>query len=86
MAAPIAVSGHGDEFLQSQVSSDSHSNAFSAFISDGVVLLVGDGKQVPIKILRDTGALDSFVLESVFPFSPMSDTGGCVLDWYRAWI
>ena len=34
--------------------------------------------QVPIKILRDTGALDSFILESVLPFSSRTD-GGCVI-------
>lgn len=39
-----------------------------------------DGNQnVSIKILRDTGALDSFMLESVLPFSKESDTGRCVM-------
>ncbi|XP_053294792.1 uncharacterized protein LOC128455141 [Pleuronectes platessa] len=52
---------------------------YSAFISDGWVSLVGGGVQVPIKILRDTGALDSFILESVLPFSSRTDTGGCVI-------
>lgn len=52
---------------------------FSAFISDGCVSLMGSSVQVPIKILRDTGALDSFILESVLPFSPETDTGGCVI-------
>lgn len=51
---------------------------FSAFISDGVVSLSGE-PNVPIKILRDTGALDSFILETVLPFSVQSDAGSCLL-------
>lgn len=41
---------------------------------------LGDGdKRVPIKILRDTGSVDSFIWESVFPFSSVSDTGDSIL-------
>lgn len=32
-----------------------------------------------LKFLRDTRALDSFILESVLPFSTKSDTGECVI-------
>jgi len=32
-----------------------------------------------MKILRDTGAKDSFILASVLPFSQDTDTGDCVL-------
>ena len=32
-----------------------------------------------IKILRDTGSVESFILQSVLPFSPASDTGQSVL-------
>ena len=49
------------------------------FITDGFVSLVGGGVQVPVKILRDTGASETFVLQSVFPFSPVSDTGTRIL-------
>lgn len=52
---------------------------YAAFMSEGWVSLVGGGGQVPIKILRDTGALDSFILESVLPFSFETDTGECVI-------
>ncbi len=31
--------------------------------------------EVPIEILRDTGAVDSFILESILPFSSQSETG-----------
>uniref|UniRef100_A0A8D0AC21 CCHC-type domain-containing protein n=1 Tax=Sander lucioperca TaxID=283035 RepID=A0A8D0AC21_SANLU len=47
--------------------------------SDHQVSLVDGNQNVPIKILRDTGALDSFLVESVLPFSKESDTGSCVL-------
>lgn len=43
----------------------------------GLCLLL-EGK-VPIKILRDTGAMDSFILESVLPFSSHSYIGENVL-------
>lgn len=84
MAAPItvsvAVSDHQAELFQSvQCDSLKSQGDFSAFISDGLVSLLEGKQQVPIKILRDTGALDSFILESVLPFSRQSDTGKCVL-------
>lgn len=51
---------------------------FSAFMSEGRVSLVG-GNSVPVKILRDTAAHDSYILSSVLPFSRDSDTGDFVL-------
>lgn len=51
----------------------------SAFVSKGFVSLVGSELKVPVNILRDTGALDSFILFSVLPFSQESDTGDVVL-------
>lgn len=41
---------------------------YSMFISDGFVSLLGSEKQIPVKILRDTGASESFILDSVLPF------------------
>ncbi len=35
------------------------------FIADGHVSLVESNKEIPIRILRDTGAVDSFILESI---------------------
>ncbi|KAK0135992.1 Retrovirus-related Pol polyprotein from transposon 412 [Merluccius polli] len=52
---------------------------YAPFISDGFVSLVGDAHRVPVKILRDTGASESFICASVLPLSPVSDTGKCVL-------
>lgn len=54
-------------------------SGFEAFVSDGFVALKGSDSKVPVKILRDTGAKDSFVLAKVLPFSPESDTGHGVL-------
>ena len=48
---------------------------YQKYITEGHVSLVGSGVQVPVRILRDSGALDSFISESVFPFSQESDTG-----------
>ncbi|XP_039542155.1 uncharacterized protein LOC120489424 isoform X2 [Pimephales promelas] len=46
---------------------------------EGRVSLVGEKEEIPVKILRDTGAMDSFILESVLPFSSQSHTGESVL-------
>lgn len=48
-------------------------------MSDGFASLPGDVHKVPVKILRDTGAKDSFILASVLPFSQVTGTGECVL-------
>lgn len=45
------------------------------FISSGFVSLIENGERVPVKILRDSGALGSFILASVLPFLGVSDTG-----------
>uniref|UniRef100_A0AAQ5X4U8 Gypsy retrotransposon integrase-like protein 1 n=1 Tax=Amphiprion ocellaris TaxID=80972 RepID=A0AAQ5X4U8_AMPOC len=49
------------------------------FVSDGFVSLSDTNCKVPVKILRDTGATDSFIRASVLPFSKDSDTGDCVI-------
>ncbi|RXN18651.1 Retrovirus-related Pol poly from transposon [Labeo rohita] len=41
---------------------------------EGRVSLVGGLEEVPVKILRDTGSMDSFILASVLPFSSQSHT------------
>lgn len=51
---------------------------FEAFVSDGFVSL-GKDKMVPVKILRDTGATESFIRASVLPFSERSSTGDCII-------
>ena len=55
------------------------SNGFEPFIADAVVFLVGSKERVPIKILRDTGAKHSFIVESVLPFSSKTETGDFIL-------
>lgn len=49
--------------------------SFLPFVSDGHVSLVGSDSKVPVKILRDTAAFDSFIQASVLPFSEDSHTG-----------
>lgn len=46
---------------------------------DGFVSLPDSMDKVPVKILRDTGASESFVLESVLPFSGALSAGKTVL-------
>lgn len=48
---------------------------YAAFVSDGFASLVGSETRMPVKILRDSGALDSFILDSVLPFSSETETG-----------
>lgn len=81
MTVSVTASDHQGEFFQPLVEFDSQSSHcdFSAFISDGVVSLKDGDQNVSIKILRDTGALDDFILEYVLPFSKESDTGRCVM-------
>ncbi len=52
---------------------------YAPFITEGYVSLIGSTEKVPIRILRDTGASESFILESVLPFSQETDTGNRVL-------
>ena len=52
---------------------------YAPYLHEGYVSLLGSDTQVPVRILRDTGALESFVVESVLPFSSETDTGSCVL-------
>ena len=47
---------------------------YSPFISKGFVFLKDSGELIPVKILRDTGASESFILESVLPFSSASSS------------
>lgn len=54
-------------------------SGYFPFVTDGLVSLVGSSNRVPVKILRDTGASESFILESVLPFSADSSIGNNVL-------
>ena len=53
---------------------------YKPFISEGVVSLVGDeSSSQKVKILRDTGATQSLMLDSVLPLTENSFTGANVL-------
>lgn len=54
--------------------------AYAPFIRGGFVSLLGSEVKVPIKILRDTGAYDSYIVDSVLPLSEETDTGDFVLS------
>ncbi len=55
--------------------SNDYLSTYAPFITEGRVSLLDGSVEVPIKILRDTGAVDSFILESILPFSSQSETG-----------
>ena len=53
---------------------------YKLFISEGIVSLVGDeSSSQKVKILRDTGATQSLMLDSVLPLTENSFTGANVL-------
>lgn len=52
---------------------------FVPFITEGCVSLPNSESKIPVKILRDTGSSESFILESVLPFSLVSSDGRSVL-------
>lgn len=56
-----------------------HEEMYKPFISHGYVSLVGSETKVPVRILRDTGSSESFILQSVLPFSDESYAGNNLL-------
>ena len=64
--APVSELASGE--LKPQVSSP-ELESYLPFITEGFVSLVGSEEKVHVKILRDTGAFDSFILASTLPFS-----------------
>ena len=59
-------------------------SGFEAFASDGFVSLTGSDNKVPVKILRDTGAKDSFfwLLYCPFPRTQILVT----VCLYKEWV
>jgi len=49
------------------------------FISEGYESLTENDEQCPVKILRDTGASQSLMLESVLPLSVQTSLAAIVL-------
>ena len=58
---------------------DDVANLYAPFLLHGSVSLVGQLAKIPIKMLRDTGATQTLILDSVLPFSNESFTGNSVL-------
>lgn len=54
-------------------------SGFEPFIKDAQVYLVGTVKPVNIKVLRDMGAQHSFIVQSVLPFSPGTQSGDFIV-------
>ena len=69
--------------IEDEISPNTESNYmenYKPFISEGVVSLVGDeNSSQKVKILRDTGATQSLMLDSVLPLTENSFTGANVL-------
>uniref|UniRef100_A0A8L0DMS3 ribonuclease H n=1 Tax=Oncorhynchus mykiss TaxID=8022 RepID=A0A8L0DMS3_ONCMY len=80
LAAPVPHQFTHDSFPQAQEKVKVHIDPdYLPFITKGFVSMLGSKDLVPVKILRDTGASESFVLESVLPFSAKTDSGNSVL-------
>ncbi|XP_054860848.1 uncharacterized protein LOC129347475 [Amphiprion ocellaris] len=54
---------------------------FQPFVTQGFISVTGEGKKVPIKILRDTAAYHSMMLSDVLPLSNETSCGSDVLVW-----
>ena len=68
-----------EDKISPETQSDYKKN-YKPFISEGVVSLVGDeSRSQKVKILRDTGATQSLMLDSVLPLTENSCTGANVL-------
>ena len=52
---------------------------YAPFVRMGYVSMVGSDVGVPVKILRDTGAFDSFIRGGVLPLSKETEVGSSVL-------
>lgn len=80
-AAPAtSVTGGVPEIFASHSCEPGVLTAYAPFIRDGFVSCVGSEVKVPVKILRDTGPYDSYVVDSIPPLSGETDTGDCVLS------
>ena len=51
---------------------------YNPFVFKGYISLTENGDKVPVKILRDTGATQSLLVEGVLPLSDSTDTGTSV--------
>ena len=63
-----------DDSVEKQVE-----DRYGPFLTKGFVSLSKDSEKVAVRILRDTGASETFIKQSVLPFSCSSNTGKSVL-------
>ncbi len=61
----------GDTETEIKLSND-YLSTYDPFTAEGRMLLLDGSVEDSIKILRDTRAVDSFILESILPFSLQS--------------
>ena len=59
--------------------SASDKSGFEPFIIDAQVSLVGSAERVNIRVLRDTGARHSFIVQSALPFSAGTQSGDYIV-------
>ena len=71
--------GYHKNMSSSTKSSVSVQDSYHPFISSGFLSVQEFDMPIPIKILRDTGASQSLLVEGVLPFSDESATGDHVL-------
>ena len=72
LSVPVRQLPVSNKVLDAVEPENGNFSGFGAFVSDGFVSVPGQNK-VPVKILRDTGAKDSFILSSVLPLSQDTD-------------
>lgn len=65
--------------LAADVGKGAFDSDYAPFVTDGIVTLAGESCSVPVRILRDTGAAQSFLLSGVLPLSDSTATGTHVL-------
>ena len=76
LAATLPGAGDVNQMITTEVPVlSTPDKSFLPYLSEGHVSMVSGGEKVPVTILRDTGALDSFILSSALPFSEESQTG-----------
>ena len=79
-AGLVAIEQKPPLFLSvSEVSECGESEAYKPFVRVGYISLPGSDNLKPIKILRDTGASQSMILEGVLPLSDETALGSSVL-------
>ncbi|CAJ1055581.1 uncharacterized protein LOC113092869, partial [Xyrichtys novacula] len=93
-AKGVALAVPARQFVTSEVVHDTDScpemDSYRPFITEGFVSMVGSDTKVPVTILRDTGAFDSFIRVGVLPLSKDTETGSSVpvrgMDLSVLWV